>query len=103
MLDLEYVLGAVVGIIYGGFVGFFKYFFLWRKLVKKSENTVKIKTITIRMIISYATNVITLTIAYLVRNIIPFDFIAFMIATAFALVLAGKLFSIQKLLLTTEM
>lgn len=100
---MEYVLGALVGIIYGGLVGLFKYFFLWRKLVKESDNTVKIKTVTIRMVISYVVNVITLTVAYLVRNIIPFDFVAFVIATAFALVLAGKLFSVQKLLLKTEM
>lgn len=99
---MEYVFGAVVGIIYGGIVGLFKYFFLWRKLVKESDNTVKIKTVTTRMIMSYVINVVTLTIAYLVRNIISFDFIAFVIATAFALVLAGKLFSIQKLLLKTE-
>ncbi|MPN06697.1 hypothetical protein SDC9_153953 [bioreactor metagenome] len=100
---MEYVLGALVGIIYGGLVGLFKYFFLWRKLVKESDNTIKIKTVTIRMVISYVVNVITLTVAYLVRNIIPFDFVAFVIATAFALVLAGKLFSVQKLLLKTEM
>lgn len=100
---MEYVLGALVGIIYGGLVGLFKYFFLWRKLVKESDNTVKIQTVTIRMVISYVVNVITLTVAYLVRNIIPFDFVAFVIATAFALVLAGKLFSVQKLLLKTEM
>ncbi|QHI72447.1 hypothetical protein [Aminipila terrae] len=100
---MEYVIGAIVGILYGGLAGFLKYIFLWRKLVKETDNTIKIGAVTTRLIISYVVNAIILLVTFLVRNMIPFDFIALVVATAFTLVLAGKLFSVQKILQKTEM
>jgi len=101
LLGLEYILGALAGIIYGGLVGFFKYFFLWKKLLR-NDDTVTMKTVSVRLMASYAVNFITLIITYFVRNMIPFDFMAFAIATALALSLAGKVFSVQKVLQKTE-
>lgn len=100
---MEYFLGAVAGIVYGGLVGFLKYFFLWRKLLKEENNAVNMKVVTVKMIISYAINFVTLILTYFLRNIIPFDFVAFAVGTAMALSLAGKIFSMQKILQKTEM
>jgi hypothetical protein len=94
---LEYVVGAFAGILYGGLVGVCKYFFLWRGVLSaKDDATITMKSMYLRMFISYAVNIITLLLTYVVRNIIPFDFVAFAIATALALSLAGKIFSLQK-------
>lgn len=100
---MEYFLGAVAGITYGGLAGFLKFFFLWRKLLKEENSTANMKIVTVKMIISYVINFVILIITYFVRNIIPFDFVAFAVGTAMALSLAGKIFSIQKVLQKTEM
>lgn len=102
LLDLEYVLSAVVGIIYGGLAGFLKYIFLWRKLVKETDNTIKMTAVTTRLTISYIVNAVILLIAFLIRDMISFDFVVLITATAFSLVLSGKFFSIQKLMKKTE-
>jgi small-conductance mechanosensitive channel len=99
---LEYVLGTIAGIIYGGLVGFFKYFCLWRKLLKEGDDTVTMKKMSVRLIVSYVINFVTLIITYFVRNVIPFDFVAFAVATALALSLAGRFFPIQKILQRTQ-
>ncbi|MHC1721917.1 MAG: hypothetical protein AB9836_01795 [Aminipila sp.] len=99
---MEYVLGAVVGIIYGGLAGFLKYIFLWRKLVKETDNTIKMTAVTTRLTISYMVNAGILLITFLIRDMVPFDFVALITGTAFSLVVAGKFFSIQKLMKKTE-
>ncbi len=99
---MEYVFGAIVGLIYGGLVGFLKYLFLWKGLANDDDNTISMKTVSIRMIISFVTNFITLIITYFVRDIIPFDFTALAIGTAIALSISGKVFSIQKTLQKVE-
>lgn len=94
---MEYVVGALVGILYGGLVGVCKYFFLWRSILSaKEDESITMKTMYFRMFISYVINIITLLITYFVRDLIPFDFVVFAIATALALSLAGKVFSLQK-------
>lgn len=94
---MEYVVGALAGILYGGLVGVCKYFFLWRGILSaKDDDTITMKKMYLRMFISYAVNIVTLFATYFVRNLIPFDFVAFAIATALALSLAGKAFSLQK-------
>ncbi|MCR5482219.1 MAG: hypothetical protein K6F52_05430 [Clostridia bacterium] len=94
---MSYVWAVLAGIIYGGGVGFLKYLLLWRRVFHPKEGTtVTSKAVVSRMIISFIVNAATLVAVYLVRNIIPFDFVAFAIATAIALSLAGKAFSIHK-------
>ncbi|QAT43890.1 hypothetical protein [Aminipila luticellarii] len=100
---MEYVIGAIVGILYGGLAGFLKYIFLWRKLVKETDNTITMGAVTTRMGISYVTNVVVLLITFLIRNRIPFDFVALIIGTAFSLALTGKIFSLQKLMEKTKL
>jgi hypothetical protein len=100
---LEYVVGALAGILYGGLVGLCKYFFIWRPILSpKKDETVTMKKMYLGMFISYAVNVITLLITYFLRDIIPFDFVAFAIATAVALSVAGKAFSIHKVYRSTN-
>lgn len=95
---MEYFLGALAGILYGGLVGTLKFFFLWRGILhQKDESKIVDKMVYGRMMISYFVNLITLLIVYFVRNIIPFDFVAFAIATAVALSVAGKAFPMRKI------
>lgn len=94
---MEYVVGALAGIIYGGLVGVCKYFFIWRGVISpKNDATVSMNQIYMRMLISYGVNVIALLGTYFTRNIIPFDFVAFAIATALTLSVAGRAFPLEK-------
>lgn len=94
---MEYVVGAFAGILYGGLVGVCKYFFLWGRLLSSKKNVeITMKKMYLRIFISYAINITTLFIAYFARNLLPFDFVAFVIATAVSLSVAGKVFSLQK-------
>ena len=94
---MEYFLGALAGVIYGGVVGALKYILLWRKLLSpKDESKISDKAVYVRMFISYAVNFATLLAVFFARNIIPFDFAAAAIGTAVALSLSGKFYSIHK-------
>lgn len=100
---MEYLVGALAGILLGGTVGVCKYFFLWRGILSnKEDDTITMKKMYLRMFISYIVNIITLLITYFLRNIIPFDFVAFAIATAASLSIAGKFFSLQKVYKKTK-
>ena len=94
---MEYVLAVLTGIVFGGIVGVCKYLFIWKGLLHpKNPDALTNRQTYGRIFISYLVNVATLLTVYFVRNIIPFDFVAFAIATAFALSLAGRGASFRK-------
>ena len=100
---MEYIWGALAGALYGGIVGLLKYLILWRGIFHpKDESKVTTKAVYTRMMISYVINVVTLVAVYFVRNIIPFDFVAFAVATAVGLSVSGKAFSIRKVVETKQ-
>lgn len=101
---MQYVLGIVAGIVYGSIIGALKYFLLWRKILK-SENTgknINMNGVTTRVFIGYAINAATLISTLLVRSFESVDFAAFAIATAAALSISGRAFSIQRVLSETN-
>ena len=86
---MTYVIGAAAGLIFGGIIGVLKNLFIWHKyeMTGSSGDTdpANANSIYARAMISYFVNIVTLLAAFLVRNIVPFDGIAFLIATALAL------------------
>lgn len=100
---MEYILGVLVGLIYGGLVGFLKYILLWKKMLKVTDDTITMNMVTARLMLSYLTNAVTLVVVFLVRNIVPLDFISLAVSTAVALSLSGKAYSMQDVLKKTEM
>lgn len=94
---MEYVLAVLAGIIYGGIVGICKYVFIWKSLLHpKDPASLTDRQTYGRIFASYLVNTVTLLVVYFVRNVIPFDFVTFAIATAFALSLAGRGASFRK-------
>jgi len=94
---LEYVWAALAGIVYGGIVGVCKYHFIWKSLLHpKDPDKLTNRQTYGRIFASYLVNVVTLLVVYFARNIIPFDFVVFAIATALALSLAGRGTSFRK-------
>lgn len=96
---MTYVLGAVVGLVFGGIVGSLKSLFIWHSYEKKESSDYADQTngnsIYARALISYFVNILTLLVAFLVRNIVPFDGIAFLIATASALAVMNHVWALR--------
>ena len=92
---MTYVIGAIAGLILGGAVGYLKNLFLWQRYLQESEKKTaeeeKVGGLYARALISYAVNILTLLLAFVVRNIVPFDEAAFLIGTAIALVVMNKI------------
>lgn len=95
---MTYAVGAIAGLIFGGIAGQLKNILIWQKYLKKSasENNGmdSLRALYARSLISYAANVLVLAAAFLVRNAVPFDGIAFLIATAVALTIMNKVLAL---------
>lgn len=88
--DMTYVIGAIAGLIFGGVVGALKNRFIWGSYLIRDDAFNEAAGLYGRMIVSNIVNVITLVIVFFLRNIVPFDGIAFLIGTAVAMTLMNK-------------
>lgn len=97
---MTYILGAAAGIIFGGIVGLLKKLFIWHKYEKCDQENGSYEaaagTIYARAMISYFTNILALLAAFLVRNIVPFDGIVFLIATALTLAAMNHMWALSQ-------
>ena len=93
---MTYVIGAIIGLAFGGVVGIVKNHFLWGSYINRNENTAEsgeAGALYGRMIGSNLINIATLLVAFLIRDILPFDGIAFLIGTAAALAIMNRFLS----------
>ena len=97
---MTYVIGAIAGLAFGGIVGHLKNRLVWKKYLQQSasdgmgEN--EMTSVYGRAFLSYAINVAVLVIAFLVRNIVPFDGIACLVGAAVALSVMNKVLTVQQ-------
>lgn len=97
---MTYVIGAISGTVFGAIIAGLKYLVLWRKFKKNRTNHEdENKAIIARCIISYFINVVTLFVIYILRNVVSeyMNWIAFITASALAVSLLGKLYSVEKI------
>jgi len=87
---MTYVFGTIAGLIFGGVVGALKNRFIWGKYLIKDDAFNEAAGLYGRMLASNIVNVITLVIVFFLRNVVPFDGIAFLIGTAVAMTLMNK-------------
>ena len=97
---LTYIIGAAAGLIFGGIIGLLKNIFIWQRYLQKSASSNCQETgavdVYIRAMVSYFVNILTLVIAFFIRNVLPFDGIAFLIGTAAALVIMNKVLAFRQ-------
>ena len=97
---MSYVLGAACGIVFGGAVGALKSLFIWHRYEKGGSSDDPYQTgagtIYARAMISYFVNILTLLAAFLLRNIVPFDGIAFLVTTALSLAVMNHLWVLKQ-------
>lgn len=91
---MTYVIGAIAGLVIGGVVGALKNRFIWGRYLYSEDVSNEAGALYGRMMASNVTNLITLIIVFLIRNIVPFDGTAFIIGTAVALTLMNKVLSV---------
>ena len=87
---MEYVIGVLVGLAFGALAGYIKYLLLWRGLVKTEDDVDGTKLVS-RMLISNLANVLILLIVFLVRNVMPFEFVSTILGTAIGLSVVIKI------------
>lgn len=90
---MTYVIGAVAGLIFGGIVGALKNRFIWRAYFEREDTSGEASALYTRMIVSNMTNLVVLVAVFLLRNIVPFNGIAFLIGTAVSLTLMNRALS----------
>lgn len=93
---MTYVLGALAGLFLGALSGYLKNLFIWRKYVqdrKDSDPHGETGAVYGRLFLSNAVNIAVLLVCFLLRNIVPFSFAAFLIATAVSLSLMNIMLS----------
>lgn len=97
---MDYLTGALAGLVFGGAVGYLKNYFIWQRYLKKaasdSMSVYEAGSIYAKAMISYGVNVITLIGAFLLRNVVPFDGTAFLIGTAVALAVINRVLAIKQ-------
>ncbi len=88
---MTYVMGAVLGAVLGGAVGLLKKRFVWGDYLERDTDAPgEAGPLYTRMIISNFVNIATLAAAFFLRNVQPFNAMAFLIGTAFALALLNR-------------
>ena len=97
---MNIVIGAIAGLAAGCIIGWLKNSLIWMKYLKKtnSENPAEagVNGAYIRSMISFAVNIITLAVAFFLRDVVPFHGIAFLIGTAAGLSVMNRFLSVQQ-------
>jgi len=97
---MTYVIGAIAGLAFGGFAGYLKNRLIWKKYLQQSASDSmggnETASVYGRVLLSYAINVAVLVIAFLVRNIVPFDGTAALIGAAVALSIMNKVLTMKQ-------
>ncbi|MBQ2064018.1 MAG: hypothetical protein II682_05675 [Firmicutes bacterium] len=88
---MEYVIGAIAGLIFGGIVAFLKGRFLWKKGFE-SDTPEQLGGVMARSAISFFINVVTLAVVFLARDLVPFHWIACLLGAALAMSVLNPLF-----------
>ena len=86
---MQYVIGAVTGLVLGCVLGYLKNLIVWSRYVKKAENKgYENETAQVygRALASYGLNIVILVIVFLLRNIVPVEWISYFLGAATGLV-----------------
>lgn len=94
---MTYVAGAIAGLILGGIVGLLKNQVIWKNYLGRTDYSPnEASAVYSRMMISNIVNLVAFLIAFFLRNIMPFDGIAFLIGLAVALSVMNRLLTKQQ-------
>lgn len=78
---MEYVIGAIAGLVFGGIVAFLKGRFLWKSRID-SDTPDQLGGVMAASAISFAVNVAVLGVIFLLRAHLPFSWVACLLGAA---------------------
>ena len=81
---MDYVIWAIAGLAIGCLIGYLKNIFIWKGYVSKDSGASDHEQAQVysRAMISYLVNIAALVIVFVLRNYLPFSWIACIIALA---------------------
>lgn len=85
----EILIGGVAGLVYGAAIGYVKYVALWKRTIK-NKASISMSAVYRRMAISYVVNFVALLFVFLVRNMLPIDFMWPLIGAAISLSVSAR-------------
>lgn len=88
---MEYVLGAIAGLIFGAVVAFLKARFLWKGRLETDDPT-QIGGVMAASALSFFINVAALAVVFLLRGVLPFSWIACLLALGLAMSILNPYF-----------
>ena len=80
---MEYLIGAIAGLIYGGIVAFLKGRFLWKRSLE-SDTPEHLGGVMAASALSFGINVLAMALVFFLRRVLPFHWAAALIAAAVA-------------------
>ena len=93
---MTYVIGAAAGLVLGVIIGALKNRVIWGDYLRREDTSGEAGALYGRMLASNITNLVTLIIVFFLRDIVPFDGIAFLIGTAVALTVMSRALSLKQ-------
>ena len=95
---MDYVLGALAGIVIGAVVALVKGFAMWKKYINSDSDSPESESIRLysRMIISNFINIGLLVALFFLRDVWPFNGFACMIGAAVALTVTNGIFAARQ-------
>ena len=91
-----YLIGALVGLAFGSIVAFLKEKLLWGRFAQQTDTGGGVGGVLGRSGISFAVNLATLLIIFLLREKMPFSWEACIVAAATALAVLNMWFAARK-------
>lgn len=95
---MDYVLGALAGIVIGAAVALIKGFAMWKKYIESEDYSPESESVRLysRMIISNFINIGMIVALFFLRNVWPFNGIACLIGAAVALTVTNGIFAARQ-------
>lgn len=96
----EIIFGSLSGLAFGFFIGFFKYYLLWRPVIirptqQNETGSAFVLGYIIRYLISFFVDIIALFCVYIFREHLPWNYFYILIGTAVSLSIVSMLFAIK--------
>lgn len=91
---MDFLIGGIIGLVYGALFALLKHIILWRPLLNGKKEFTQNRLLAAQLI-SLLANVLALLIVFLMRNILPYSFSVVLITTAFALIITSRLLTMQ--------
>ncbi len=91
----DWIAGLLAGFIYGSVVSILKYSILWRSVLVGKKPLNSTGAVMWRYGVSVLVDIATLTVVFLLRQALPWEYLAGLVGTAVALVIGSRVIPLK--------